>query len=198
MPMYPMDNSFISPAVCLISWVFSLNLCKAVLVLDFVQLVNLSPTLLPHVVEDFQNRSRTLGICCCTYSACFGPCFHYHHLGMLPFLPGRSPVDGPSGPIHGLGFLEIILFTMGFMLAILDYLLKCLVYFLTWKQCLFKSVLSMAKGTMFSELKFRVFPVVPGTLVSAVHTLVWVAVWNTGNMCRDSDIGGGWLCSLSS
>lgn len=64
-PMNPMVwDSFKNTSVWLIPWLFSLKLCKAVL--DFLQLVNLSPTLLPHQVEGFQDRNYTLGNCCCT------------------------------------------------------------------------------------------------------------------------------------
>lgn len=62
----------------------------------------------------------------------------YHHLGMLPFLPGKSPVSGPSGLIHGLGSLETILFMIGFVLPILDYLLKCYGLFLNLKKVSFQ------------------------------------------------------------
>jgi len=101
---------------------------------------------------------------------------------MLLFLLGSSCVDGPSGQIHGLGSLEIILFMIGFVLDILDYLLKCYGLFLNLKKMFSSPYLSMAKGTTSSQLKFRVFPVVPGTLAAAVHTLVWVALWNVGNV----------------
>ena len=45
----------------------------------------------------------------------------------------------------------------------------------------------MAKDTTSSQVEFRVFPVVPGTLAAVVHTLVWVAVWNIGNRCHVVD-----------
>lgn len=49
----------------------------------------------------------------------------------------------------------------------------------------------MAKGSNPTQLNFRVFPVFTGILAAAVLTLVGSAVWNTGNMYQDSDIGHG-------
>lgn len=57
---------------------------------------------------------------------------------MLTFLPGNFPVDGPGGLIYGLRSQEIILFMIGFMLASLDYLLKCYGLFLNLKKVSFQ------------------------------------------------------------